>query len=63
MLPLYLLQKRSCCMLMPTLSAIASFVVVVCRVLKNAAKGNSKEVQHEVATADPAGMGSKLAAQ
>lgn len=37
--------------------------VLRCRVLNNVAKGNTKQVQHEVTTADPAGMGSKLAAQ
>ncbi|WIA09713.1 hypothetical protein OEZ85_009097 [Tetradesmus obliquus] len=35
----------------------------VLRVLKIVVKGSSKELQREVATADPAGMGAKLAAQ
>jgi hypothetical protein len=33
------------------------------RVLKIVVKGNNKQLQHEVAAADPAGMGSKLATQ
>lgn len=38
-------------------------VCYACRVLKIVVKGSSKELQREVATADPAGLGAKLAAQ
>jgi hypothetical protein len=53
-------KKRGTCMLTCT---AAECHVRVRRVLKIVVKGNNKQLQHEVAAADPAGMGSKLAAQ
>jgi hypothetical protein len=63
MQPTWLNSKTGTRMLNCTSAKLHFVLRCVRRVLKIVVRGSNKELQHEVAAADPAGMGSKLAAQ